>query len=57
MTCRLLVTPQAPADDRGMGDTILCRCGCGGTLKQFDNWKRERTYLPGHYLKALAAKK
>lgn len=40
---------------KGMGDTKPCACGCGGLLKEYDNWKRKRVYLSGHNIKAALA--
>jgi len=39
-------TPKT--EPAGQGDVIECACGCGESLRQFDEWKRERKYLPGH---------
>ncbi len=27
---------------------IICKCGCGKTLKELDNWGRKRNYISGH---------
>ena len=45
--------PHADPVREGMGDTILCACGCGGSLKELDAEKRPRRYLPGHHMKEL----
>ena len=33
-----------------MGPLILCACGCGKTMKMYDDRKRPRSYLPGHHV-------
>ncbi len=44
----------APLKIKGMGNAILCKCGCGGTRREYDDSGRLREFLPGHYLKMLS---
>jgi hypothetical protein len=41
-----------PNKHEGMGDVILCGCGCGTPLTSFDAWKRPRGYILGHNVRA-----
>ena len=40
--------PKAP--EEGCGPVIACACGCGKTMKMYDDRKRPRSYLPGHHV-------
>lgn len=42
------------AEGLGLGDLKRCACGCGATVKEMDDRKRQRGYVRGHYLRAVA---
>lgn len=42
-----------PDTKDGMGEDVKCACGCGATFRLYDDRKRQRAFLPGHYLKLL----
>jgi hypothetical protein len=39
---------RLPGEDNPM---ILCACGCGGSFPKYDDYKRARKYLGGHWRK------
>ena len=39
---------------QGMGAAILCKCGCGAGLTEYDDRGRLREFVNGHYIKWLA---
>jgi hypothetical protein len=39
------------AGDPGLGDVILCKCGCGEMMHEMDGYKRRRVFRRGHWIK------
>lgn len=59
---RLVIEGKAIQIDRGIycstgtkktyDEIIKCACGCGESMKKYDNSKRERKYISGHNMKS-----